>query len=74
MAHEFNLYRFFLQVRGPLRAQDNLLKLGPLHKKVREHLEKIAANPKLVTGPDATYETATLDGKMWQKPEVVFAA
>ncbi|KAJ7719784.1 hypothetical protein DFH07DRAFT_972795 [Mycena maculata] len=65
---------YMLEVRGPLRAQDNLLKLGPLHKKVQAHLEKIAANPKLVTGPDATYETATLDGKIWQKPEVVYAA
>ncbi|KAJ7469882.1 hypothetical protein B0H11DRAFT_1654726, partial [Mycena galericulata] len=37
-------------------------------------LEKIAANPTLITGPDATYETATLDSKIWQKPEVVYAA
>ncbi|KAJ7482923.1 hypothetical protein B0H11DRAFT_1635332, partial [Mycena galericulata] len=65
---------YMLEVRGPLHAQDNLLKLGPLHKKVQAHLEKIAANPKLITGPDAGCETATLDGKTWQKREVVYAA
>jgi hypothetical protein len=61
-------------VCGPLRAQDNLLNLGLLHKKVKAHLEKIIANPKLVTGADAAFETATLDGRPWENPEVVYAA
>ncbi|KAJ7732317.1 hypothetical protein B0H16DRAFT_1328808 [Mycena metata] len=65
---------YMLEIRGPLRAEDNLLRLGPFHKKVRAHLEKIAANPKLITGSDMTCETASLDGKMWQKPEVVYSA
>ncbi|KAJ7713508.1 hypothetical protein DFH07DRAFT_974711 [Mycena maculata] len=65
---------YMLEVRGPLRAQDNLLKLGPLHQNVQEHLKKIAANPKLVTGSDTTPETASLNGRMWEKPEVVYAA
>ncbi|KAJ7043002.1 hypothetical protein C8F04DRAFT_1251176 [Mycena alexandri] len=65
---------YMLEIRGPLRAEDNLLRLGPLHKKVRAHMEKIAANPKIITGADATSETSSLDGKMWQNPEVVYAA
>jgi hypothetical protein len=65
---------YMLEVRGPLRAQDNLLRLGPLHKKVKEHLERIIAQPSLITGMDATFETATLNGRMWEKPEVVYAA
>ncbi|KAJ7197444.1 hypothetical protein GGX14DRAFT_374928 [Mycena pura] len=65
---------YMLEVRGPLRAEDNLLRLGPLHKKVRAHLEKIAANPEIITGADASFEASTLDGKMWQHPEVVYAA
>ncbi|KAJ7023037.1 hypothetical protein C8F04DRAFT_1271864 [Mycena alexandri] len=65
---------YMLEKRGPLRAEDNLLRLGPLHKKVRAHMEKIAANPKIITGTDATFETSSLDGKMWQNPEVVYAA
>ncbi|KAJ7840315.1 hypothetical protein B0H14DRAFT_2286985, partial [Mycena olivaceomarginata] len=43
-------------------------------EKVRAHLEKITANPKLITGAHACLETSTLDGKMWQQPEVIYAA
>ncbi|KAJ7474992.1 hypothetical protein FB451DRAFT_1034862 [Mycena latifolia] len=65
---------YMLEVRGPLRTEDNLLKLGELHRKVKEHLKKIIANPKLVTGADAIFTTATLNGRPWEKPEVVYAA
>ncbi|KAJ7429992.1 hypothetical protein FB451DRAFT_1158984 [Mycena latifolia] len=66
--------RYLLQIRGRLRTEDNLLKLGELHENVKDHLRRIIANPKLITAPDATWETATLDGKPWDKPEVVYAA
>ncbi|KAJ7802695.1 hypothetical protein B0H14DRAFT_2385255, partial [Mycena olivaceomarginata] len=36
----------------------------------KAHLEKTIANPKLVTGAD----TSTLNGRRWEKPEVVYAA
>ncbi|KAJ7660879.1 hypothetical protein DFH06DRAFT_1326133 [Mycena polygramma] len=65
---------YMLEIHGPLRAHDNLLKLGPLHKKVKEHLARIMANPKLITGVDCACETASLNGRMWEKPEVVYAA
>ncbi|KAJ7229032.1 hypothetical protein GGX14DRAFT_555074 [Mycena pura] len=65
---------YMLEIRGPLRKEDNLLKLGELHRKVRAHLERIMANPKIITGLDAAFETATLNGRPWEKPEVVYAA
>ncbi|KAJ7657960.1 hypothetical protein B0H17DRAFT_1145756 [Mycena rosella] len=61
---------YMLEICGPLRTEDNLLKLGELHKKVKKHLEKIIANPKIVTGSDMTFATATLNGKPWEKAEV----
>ncbi|KAJ7621714.1 hypothetical protein DFH06DRAFT_1143459 [Mycena polygramma] len=65
---------YMLEIRGPLHAHDNLLKLGPLHKKVKEHLTRIMANPKLITGVDCACETASLNGRMWEKSEVVYVA
>ncbi|KAJ6596414.1 hypothetical protein DFH09DRAFT_905302, partial [Mycena vulgaris] len=37
-------------------------------------LEKIMVTPKLVTGSDMTFATATLNGKPWEKSEVAYAA
>jgi hypothetical protein len=65
---------YLLEIRGRLRAEDNLLKLGGLHTSVKDHLHRLIANPKLITSPDSRYETATLDGKPWTKPDVVYAA
>lgn len=65
---------YMLEVRGPLRAEDNLLNLGPLHEKVKAHLKKIIACPQLITGADMTFKTSTLNGQRWQKPEIVYAA
>ncbi|KAJ7131749.1 hypothetical protein C8R43DRAFT_895756 [Mycena crocata] len=65
---------YLLEIRGHLRAEDNFLKLGKLHDDVKAHLRRIIANPKLITAPDCTPESATLGGKAWLKPEVVYAA
>ncbi|KAJ7094953.1 hypothetical protein C8R44DRAFT_951203, partial [Mycena epipterygia] len=62
------------EIRGPLHTEDNLLKLGDLHRRYKSHLEKVINDPKLITGPETTYKTATLNGRLWQKPEVVYAA
>ncbi|KAJ7281327.1 hypothetical protein C8J57DRAFT_1500033 [Mycena rebaudengoi] len=53
-----------------LAAESAVLR-NELHRKVRVHLEKIIANPALITGPDMSFTTATLDGTPWEKPEVV---
>ncbi|KAJ7149386.1 hypothetical protein C8R43DRAFT_887885, partial [Mycena crocata] len=65
---------YMRDVRGPMRSETNLLKLGNLHHRLKLHLEKVIENPQLITGPETTYETATLDGRPWEKPEVVYAA
>jgi hypothetical protein len=57
-----------------LRTEDNLLKLGELHEKVKSHLEKIIAQPKLITGADMSFGTSTLNGQRWEKSEIVYAA
>ncbi|KAJ7155610.1 hypothetical protein C8R46DRAFT_910335, partial [Mycena filopes] len=59
---------YLLEIRGRLRAEDNLLKLGPLHEKVKAHLRRIISNPELITSPNSSPETATLDGKPWTNP------
>ncbi|KAJ7687490.1 hypothetical protein B0H17DRAFT_1136218 [Mycena rosella] len=64
---------YLITVRG-LRGEKNFLKLGEFHENVKAHLRRIIANPKLITSPDMTHQTATLDGKPWTKPEVVYAA
>ncbi|KAF7318204.1 hypothetical protein HMN09_00328700 [Mycena chlorophos] len=48
------------------------LELGPLHNQLKSHLQKIQRNPELLFGPSATYETATLDGQPWERPEVIY--
>ncbi|KIJ53850.1 hypothetical protein M422DRAFT_242112 [Sphaerobolus stellatus SS14] len=37
------------------------------------HMEKILANPMLLLASDANFEDATLDGKPWVRPEVMYA-
>ncbi|KZT19146.1 hypothetical protein NEOLEDRAFT_1078475, partial [Neolentinus lepideus HHB14362 ss-1] len=49
----------------------NALDLGPLHRDVRDHLQKIISNPDLVLSPHATYETACLYGEDWETPAVI---
>ena len=49
----------------------NTLSLGPLHHRVYDHMQKIIANPDILLGSDASYATATLDGKEWQNPVVI---
>ncbi|THV05639.1 hypothetical protein K435DRAFT_647075 [Dendrothele bispora CBS 962.96] len=58
-------------VRGPGTENVNALDLGPLHQKVEAHIRQILENPDVLFGPDASYETATLDGKAWHDPKAV---
>ena len=52
------------EICGPLQSETNVLKLGPLHERVKSHLYKIIADPNLLLGPDTSYETGSLDGKL----------
>jgi hypothetical protein len=51
------------QIQGALHKFSNILDLSPLHDNLVIHMKKLIANIDLVIGPDATYQTATLDGK-----------
>lgn len=50
----------------------NVLELGQYYSGITAHIQKLAKNPSLLletTG--ASYEDATLDGRIWQRPEAV---
>jgi len=57
-------------IRG-LKDQ-NILNFGPFHQKVLQFMESIISMPKKVYAPEATYETASLDGQLWEWPEVFY--
>ncbi len=80
--HEFAVITIYYQaigvlymheIHGPLWSETNVLKLGPLHERVKSHLHKIIADPDLLLGPDMSYETGSLDGKLWGMPEAIYA-
>ncbi|KAI0040499.1 hypothetical protein FA95DRAFT_1585006 [Auriscalpium vulgare] len=59
-------------VRGP-DGNKNALTLGGFHYKVIEHCEAIIANPDLLLSPSVSHTTGSLDGKLWERPEVIYA-
>ena len=63
---------YFRKTRGA--GNDvNMLELGPLHKKVYQHMQRIIGDPSFVLGPSASFEAGALDGEQWESPEI-FAA
>ncbi|CDO75906.1 hypothetical protein BN946_scf184768.g8 [Trametes cinnabarina] len=53
------------------RSSQNGLKLGPLHDKLQCHIQVLIDHPELLLGDAADYRKATLDGKLWERPEAV---
>ena len=64
---------YMRQVRGPKQVHKNILDLSPLHKQVKTHCKKIIADPDLLLSPSASYVTGAMDGKLWERPEAVYA-
>jgi hypothetical protein len=64
---------YMRQVRGPEQVHKNILDLGPLHLKVKTHCQDIIDNPDLLLSPESSHTTGTMDGKLWQRPEAVYA-
>ena len=58
-------------VRGP--EQTNALDLGPLHKQVKAHIQKIIDNPLILLQPGVSYSSGAMDGKQWEHPEAMYA-
>ncbi|KAK6987769.1 hypothetical protein R3P38DRAFT_3445906 [Favolaschia claudopus] len=66
-------YAYMRVVRATGNRKMNALDLAEFHKKVISFCEKIAENPDLLLAPDASYETGTLHGQVWEHPEVFYA-
>src|SRR6202046_548592 len=49
-----------------------MLELGPLHLEVEQHIDKVIANPDLVS-VNATYITGAIDGLEWETLDAVAA-
>ncbi|KAI0070580.1 hypothetical protein K474DRAFT_1608449, partial [Panus rudis PR-1116 ss-1] len=60
-------------VRGDAQDNVNHLDLGPFHETIFAYHMKIIENAELLVGRNASYETASLDGMMWERPEVFYA-
>jgi hypothetical protein len=64
-------YPYMQEIRASGEKQNNMLDLGPLHHKVYHHMQRIIGDPEFLIGVNASFETATLDGKEWKNPDVV---
>ncbi|KAJ8454145.1 hypothetical protein ONZ45_g19419 [Pleurotus djamor] len=62
-------FPYMRAVRGPGNEHLNGLDLGPLHVKVRAHVQKIIDSPLLLLGTSISYIDATLDGNEWEDEE-----
>ena len=60
-------------IRASGEKQQNMLDLGPFHKKVYSHIQHIIEDPTFLIGPTASFETGSLDGEEWHYPDVIKA-
>ncbi|KAI0073103.1 hypothetical protein K474DRAFT_1650010 [Panus rudis PR-1116 ss-1] len=60
-------------VRGESLDKINHLELGPLHEEIVAYHAKIIENPDVLISPEATYQTGSFDGQVWERPDVVYA-
>jgi len=51
--------------------KQNMLDLGPLHKKVSMHLQAIITNPSILLCENPSNITASLGGDEWQNPNIL---
>jgi len=50
-----------------------MLELGPLHFKVKAHIQRTIEDPDILLNQDAGYEFGSMDGKPWHTPEATKA-
>ena len=50
--------------------QQNMLNLGPLHKKVSTHIKAIITNPSILLCENPLSSIALLEGDKWQHPDI----
>jgi hypothetical protein len=61
------------KVRGAQQEHSNLLELGPLHEKVKDHCHMLIKYPELLYSPQASYGKGSMDGKLRDRPEAIYA-
>jgi len=66
-------YPYMRIVHAPGVERINMLDLDPLHDKVYKHIICIAEDPNFLIGSTVTFETGAMDGKQWERPEVLHA-
>jgi hypothetical protein len=64
---------YMREICGKANRHTNMLDLGPLHKKVEEHIQRISNNPDILLSQTASYTTGALDGLKWERPGAVAA-
>ncbi|KAJ3847622.1 hypothetical protein EV368DRAFT_50851 [Lentinula lateritia] len=64
---------YMREIRGPYATEDNILKLGPLHQRVIDHIDMLIEHTKYLIGPNASAEKGSLDGRVWERPEAFYA-
>jgi hypothetical protein len=59
-----------IRSKSDLGEMQNMLDLGPLHKKVSTHIRTIIANPNILLCENPSNITASLEGDEWQNPNI----
>ncbi|KAJ7358185.1 hypothetical protein DFH08DRAFT_802029 [Mycena albidolilacea] len=52
----------------------NLWDMGPVLEGVITHCERVIADPDIIMSPNLSYETASMDGRPWERPEAMYTA
>ncbi|KAF9232856.1 hypothetical protein BU15DRAFT_67102 [Melanogaster broomeanus] len=64
---------YMYYVRGEGTKETSILDLGPLHDRLKVHIQNIVDNPDLLLAEDTYSRMATLDGSDWHIPTAVVA-
>jgi hypothetical protein len=64
---------YMQDVHGAQHQHSNGLNLGPLHECIKVHCQKIISQLELLIGPEASHEKGSMDGKIWDRPEFIYA-
>jgi hypothetical protein len=67
------IHLYMRKVRGSQQVHSNILDLGPSHEQVKDHCRMLIRYPELLFSPQASYEQGSMDGKLWDRPEAIYA-
>ncbi|KDQ06229.1 hypothetical protein BOTBODRAFT_121805 [Botryobasidium botryosum FD-172 SS1] len=64
---------FMRKVRGIGQESTNFLDLGDFYAELIAFIERLEGSICLILSPEASYETGSLDGRPWERPEAFYA-